>query len=482
MSEEVSQLVSAAVSGAEQGQTAFADKLPLVLKSFSAAQVRDQFLPFLISWLPSNNRAAVLKVAEHVLAISESAGGLKPVAPLIELVIAGDDPRVSEKVAQDLQKFKADAMVDELVKVLVESRFDSVRRFTAQIVLLSPKDSFIEQTCETLSRDKAFIVRDSVGHILRSLKTDIAAKLVPTLVKDPHSRIRGFLACDLAQEPFFFDLVAGPLATDSDWSVRAALATSLGKTKDLAKAASLCERLSKDGVWQVVLCALRSLTQILTANKDFAFALESPDELLRLIRCDRNPLKLVVIDCFFAQHNLEAASVSQLLTAVTREPSVVKLHFLEEITKHKEFASVVSEHVTRLVYELSGEQAWRVRLGVVQVLKGLADVLGQPGVANDFKDLCVRMLDDEAFLVKKAAIQHLSDVYLREGDEIPSLVGVLKKDNSFRKRQAAIGILQFMKEGTQSEALKQKIDAELKELANDPINNVAYVAKEVLHE
>ena len=90
------------------------------------------------------------------------------------------------------------------------------------------------------------------------------------------------------------------------------------------------------------------------------------------------------------------------------------------------------------------------------------------------------MLDDEAFPVRKAALQHLANAYLKEGEAIPELVERLKVENSFRKRQAAIGLLVFMKEETQSDSLKQKIDEELRGLVSDPIVNVSYVAKEVL--
>lgn len=480
MDSEVSQLVSAAVSGSEQGQNSFADKISTVLKSFSANQVRDQLVPFLVSWLPCNNRKAVLSIATHMSEICESAGGLRPVAGLIEKIAAVEDKQATEKLYDAIKRYKGDEMIEELVKALVPSKFDAVRRFAVEVVELAPKDAFIEQTCSTLAQDRAFLVRDAVGRVIKRVKPEIAAKLVPILVKDPNSRIRGFLAVDLADQPYFFDLVVGPLSADLDWSVRAALATSLGKTKEIAKAAPVCGKLIKDGVWQVILCALRSLTDILTSNKDFEFTLDAPQELIHLIKYERNPLKLAVIDCFFAQRKIDEAAVRDLLGGVVQETSIVKLHFLEEITKHKEFASVVSECVTKLVHQLSTDSVWRIRLGVVSILKDLAAVIGQPAVTEDFKELCVRMIDDETFPVRKAALQHLANAYLKEGEAIPELVERLKAENSFRKRQAAIGLLVFMKMETQSDSLKQKIDEELKGLVSDPIVNVSYVAKEVL--
>ena len=480
MNAEVSQLVKAATSGSDAGQSQFAENLGCVLQALAPNVVRDELVPFLVSWLPPNNRKAVAALAGHMEQLIKAAGGLKPTAPVIERVVAVEQSAIEDKVFEALEKFKGDAMVDELVSCLVTSPFDCVRKFVVRVVSLASKEGCIEKTYEALVSDKAACVREAVARTVKNLKPEAAAKLVPTLVKDPQSRIRGFLANGLFTQPYFFDLVAAPLADDHDWSVRAALATSLGKSTEIAKAAPLCRKLARDGVWQVILCALRSLTKILTSNPSFEFSFGPPQELIDLLDAtSRNPLKFAIIDCFFAHSKVSADAVAALFTRVLREPGEVKLRFLEEIAKRKEFVSAVEDQILKVVTDLAVVQKqWRLRLGVVTTLKALSGVVSK-STSDSFTELCVKLIDDEAYMVRNEALKHLAGVYLKESESIPELFNTLKAD-SFRKRQAAIALLTYMKNEAKTEAFKRKVDEELKPLLDDPISIVSFVAKEVL--
>ena len=483
MNTELSQLVKAATSGADAGQIQFAENIGRVLGGLAADVVRNQLVPFLTVWMPFNNRKAVGAIAGHIEEIAKAAGGLKPIAAVVEKVVAVEAPEIEEKVFSAVEKFKGDEMVDELISALVLSPFDCVRKFVVRVVGFASKDAVVEKTCETLVVDRAACVREAVARLLKSLKTETAMKLVPVLAKDAQSRVRGILVSSLYEQPYFFDLVATPLVADHDWSVRAALGTSLGESKEVAKAAPLCSRLAKDGVWQVKLCALRSLTRILKENPALEFSFGLPRELIDLLdAANRNPLKFAVIDCFFAQSKVDAASVDELFTRVLREPHEVKLRFLEEIAKRKEFASAVEDKIVKVVTDLADDKKqWRMRLGVVNVLKALADSMSQTAT-DSFSALCQQLIDDEAFLVRSAALKHLASIYLKQGETVPELFNTLKGSDSFRKRQAAIGLLKFMKEEAQTDAFKQTVDEQLKPLLDDPISNVSSVAKGVLNK
>ena len=114
------------------------------------------------------------------------------------------------------------------------------------------------------------------------------------------------------------------------------------------------------------------------------------------------------------------------------------------------------------------------------LLDGLAQVIGNSDITKEFMSICETMVDDSAFPVRQAAIEHLAANYVREGDSIPAFLEALRKQDSYRKRQTAIGILATMRKLTTSDTLKQKIQTELESLVNDPINSVALVAKRAL--
>ena len=479
MNEEVKKLISDATTGTDSGQRAFAEKIPIVLQAFNASQVRDQFIPFLKAWMPYNNRTALLGVAKFLADIARAAGGLKPVAPIVESLFASETAPIDKAVIESLEQFKGDSMLEELLSTLLPSRFDAVRRGVVKVVKFVANEGFMSRTYRALAADKAFCVRYAVAEAVKDMKVEHAQEVVQTLVRDQHSRIRGLLAHDLYGHDYYFKQVATVLARDMDWSVRSAVAVALGKAKGIQEAAPLCAQLIQDGVWQVQVCALRSLTQILTQNPTFQYTLPGP--LVGLLDKPGNsqPLKLAVIGCFFAQRNLDQNSISEIMTRVLREQSEVKLEFLQVLAARRLVAGLENA-ICNIVRELREDDKWRIRLGVVSILGKLAEVIGKPEIAADFMNMALKMTNDKAFPVREAAIAHLAANYVKEGDNLPDIISRLKKKNSYRKRQAAIGILVEMRKLSQSEALKEKIQNELKFFEADQVNNVALVAKQAL--
>ena len=476
MNEDVKQLVTAAISGTEQGQKKFAENIPAVLKTLDAASVRDQLVPFLRSWMPYNNKPAMLALSSHVGELARSAGGLKPVACIVQCLLATESLEVESQILSALEGFRGDAMLEELIQTLLPAPYDFVRAAVVKLLLLVGNDGFVQRTLQTLATDPAYLVKYAVAEAMKKVSATTAQEIVPVLAKDRHTRIRSLLAHDLYDQPYYFSFVPA-LVKDSDWCVRATVATALGQTKEIEKAAPLCEQLIEDGVWQVQTCALRSLTHILTENPSFDFELHV--QLVSLLDDSRNPLKLAAIDCFFAQRKVDQTAVGQILARLGKEPGEVKLKFLEAC-KCRSYGGALADTVTTLVKELCQDPKWRIRLGVVSILDGLAQVIGNSDITKEFMSICETMVDDSAFPVRQAAIEHLAANYVREGDSIPAFLEALRKQDSYRKRQTAIGILATMRKLTTSDTLKQKIQTELESLVNDPINSVALVAKRAL--
>jgi HEAT repeat protein len=138
----------------------------------------------------------------------------------------------------------------------------------------------------------------------------------------------------------------------------------------------------------------------------------------------------------------------------------------------------VSKAVTEIVNQLGKDQKWRIRLGVVQQLLPIAEKLKNDAVSAEFTTFCTRMLDDEAFPVRNAAIAHLARTFAG-ASAIPELVNTLAQTESFRKRQNAVGILREM-HPIAAAPVKGLIVAELERMRGDGVSNVSFAAGQAL--
>ena len=476
MSDDIRKLISAGISGTESGQKDLADNIPALLKRLEPSLVRDQLIPFLCTWMPYNNTPAIVSISFHRSELANAAGGLKPISSLIQCLISTELPEVESSIAASLVTYKGDSMLEELISSLLTTHFDFVRAWLVKLLPLVQNESFVRRTLHSLATDTAHMVRYAVAKVLPKTHVSVSEEISQILVKDKQGRIRAFLAHSLFDQPYYFTF-AGRLATDSDWSVRATVATALGKTQNLQQAASLCEELIDDGVWQVRTCALRSLTRILTDHPEFSFELSV--NLVDLLDEPRNPHRFAVIDCLFAQRTVSQDLMCRIVGKIGREPGEVKLKFLEAC-QARNLTGLLRETLNVTVRELYRDPKWRVRFGVISILGKLAGAVEDSTVAAEFMNICQEALDDTAFPVRDAALEQLAADYVKEGDEIPAFVQELERMQSYRKRQAAICLLGKMRRMTTSDTLRAKIQAELEGLAEDPVHNVALTAKHVL--
>ncbi|KAK8884000.1 hypothetical protein M9Y10_043103 [Tritrichomonas musculus] len=488
----VNRLISAALDPSEVTQAQFAANIPTVIAPFSPAQIRDSFLPFLTTWLPKNNKTITQNVANHLNAIVKAAGGLAPSAGLIEALISSEEPNTLNKIVESLSAFKNDPMIDELITRLLLSQYDTVRSFIPKLLPISSSEASNLKFCQTLARDKSFIVRFALAEYLPSLPDKDMQQVSQILIQDPQLRIRAYLAVACIKLPTFFKDIAPSLLKDIDWSVRASLATQVVSALDPEQAASIATKLVDDNVWQVKLCALQSLTKLLDKSPPIKYnqGLNVISTLSELISFPQFSLKAAVIDCFFAiaMHDGDSIPIDKLKPfvndLVTNQPPNVKLHFLNTIasTKKQEFAALIENKISSIVDALSRDDKWRVRLGVVEELQALSALMPNSKCAADFATLCLRLTEDEAYPVRMASIKYLSAQFASEGTNIPACVMQMKAKDSFRRRQTALLILSEMRKATNDTDFKDHLLKEMTSFKEDSCRNVSLLANKLIEE
>jgi HEAT repeat protein len=329
------------------------------------------------------------------------------------------------------------------------------------------------------TKDVSCLVRFSLARALRNIQAAAAKDLITELAKDTSGRIRAVLANDLVGQPYYFDFVAPLLEKDLDWAVRCALASALEKSKSVAKAAQLCAKFMDDAVWQVQCAALISMTKILSQQPKQNVALHLP--LLKLAKSPHLPLKTAALNCFFAHKTQDDAKFIEFCEEVWKGPRDLQLRFLELIAESPMVQSI-QINVMKLIDELALEIRWRTRLSVIAALRPLETTLKNPDVKLFFTNLCLKLMEDEATPVRDAAMMHLALGYVSESDKIPPLVDTLKASNCFRRRQAAIGILNAMYRVTKRADFRERIVNVIRTFEADPVDNVSLLAIATVRE
>lgn len=490
---DITQLVALATDASESAQMQFAGGIAQIAQALPPPIVTGQLIPFIVSWLPRNNAAVAAAAAGALPELRAAAGGAAPLGELIEALVASERRAVCERVLDAVARMQCDdAEVAQLAKCVARSRFDGVRVFAVRLLDLARGSGAKAEVCLELARDGAFLVRMAVAERIPQLDEADAERVARELMGDLHARIRAYLPVACAQKGFFYGLIAEQLAGDPDWSVRASLANSTMSTRDRARACAVVTKLISDRVWQVKLCALRALTDLLNSKADLEFndSLSVLSMLSSLIQTKQYPLKIAVIDCFFAISNYCNGEVPldklQQFTdhLVLLEKPNIKLHFIELIanSNDKKMLALVKSNIGAVVEALSKDEQWRVRLGVVNNLHKLFEMLPDVSHKNEFYKVCLRLSDDEAFPVRMAAIQYLAIYFVSEGNEIPSFVQEMKVKDSFRKRQIALQIMNEMMKLTEDKAFKEELLSQMKSFMDDECNNVALLAKKLVEE
>ena len=139
--------------------------------------------------------------------------------------------------------------------------------------------------------------------------------------------------------------------------------------------------------------------------------------------------------------------------------------------------ALISKRICKIIETLLHDEKWRIRLGTIQILQPLSQVLSQEE-SKKFLEFCKDQTEDFAYGVKEAAMNYLSDAFLNEKvTDIPKWIVEMGKADNFRKRQAAVVIMGMMAQKTSDQALKAKLIASLKTFLKDPCTNVSYLAQ-----
>lgn len=487
---DVLQLFNLAVANDENSQLQFACNIPVILEAFPQEWIENQFISFLANWLPRNNKKIVPVVVESLSQIISAAGSLFACATFIEALLSPNVTEITKRVCAILSQIKDDPSSVNFLLALCSSKYDCVRAFVPSILVIVDSAENQRNILSRLVYDGAFIVRHATTKAITLLPDDLALLVTQTLANDQNARIRAYLPVICSSRPFWLTSVAPTLITDHDWSVRASVASELIKCNDCENAFTFASHLINDGVWQVKLCALRSMTNLIrriqsTEINGAEEILSVLSEVIKLFH--QFSLKIAVIDAFLSiiiksETYLNSPQVVPfILDVLKNQPKQACLHFLQAVVKSQQASliQIFRADLFTIVDSLSKSDLWRVRLGIVRLLSDIYRIVSEPEIMTHFTTLCFQILNDEATPVREQAAIQLSNFSAFSGSEtIPQFFIDLSKSDSFRKRQAAVRIIQYLFKKSSIEFQKVLL-TELEKFMNDPCDNVVEFAKYV---
>jgi hypothetical protein len=483
-------LFDLAVSSDEPSQLEFLAGIPTILSSFPSDWISGSFLPWLSRWLPPNNARLAAASLPHLASLIRSAS-LAAASALVETLLSPGDPHRTASVVAIVLEFRGEPTAAAFLSTLSQSPWDPVRAAAPQLLGILESDSDRQGVLSVVLQNAPFKVRYSVAKSVPSLSADLAALVLSTLLTDLNGRIRGLLPFVASGRDFFFAAVAPAAIIDHDWSVRAALASALPAAPDPLRAIEIGARLLGDGVWQVKLSALRSLTQII--EKIESGTEISGADAIRVILADTRAryqiptLKKAIIDLFIALYTRAPAAEDELFVKelVTKEEASVQLHFLTKAAQLRSARLLVfiEPSLLGIVHQLSKSERWRDRLGVVELLSDLFALLGKEELREPFAAFCLVLVKDEASLVRNAAVKQLvnvADSAVANG-QLPAPIAQLAASATFRERQAAIMLMQEMYTKTVNPADRNLLRAELQKFTlENEVPNVLSLAQSVI--
>lgn len=480
-------LFEKAVSPDENSQLEFAFNVDVIMRSFPAKFISQEFFPFLATWIPRNNTKIVGAIAQKVDVLASVPDAVVSFAPVVESLLASENKQVSKIIRGKLMASGLGGDRLSFFRRLTSSPLDFVRAFVPSILTLLPSIDDKRTICSSLIYDTAFKVRFAACSVIPALPIDLGQQIALSLCNDPSSFIKSFLPVVCTPMPFWFSIVPH-LVNDHDWSVRASLAKELTKAVDISNALLFATQLTEDSVWQVNLCALNSITEILSKNtvKEFDFMPRLLETLIRILPYPQTSLKNAVIDTFLAIYPSGVLNQEKVIgfinDIITKQPPNAKLHFVNAISggKYNSILAIIHNNIYRVVVSLMGSEQWRVRLGVVHALSALSN---DAELRTSFSELCLKTLGDEAAPVREAAAEELAKFFIanRAGKLLPDCFDELKQSPTFRKRQAALALLANIAKFSSPEE-KVKLVAEMKAFQNDSCNVVANLAAKYIEE
>jgi HEAT repeat protein len=480
-------LFEKAVSPDENSQFEFACNVDIIIHSFPAKFIAQEFFQFLATWIPRNNLKIVSELARKVDILASVPEAVASFAPVVESLLASENKQVAKTIRDKLKASSLGGDWLSFFRSLAASPLDYVRSFVPSILDLLPSLDDKRTICSTLIYDAAFKVRLATCSIIPTLPTELGQQIALSLCNDPSGFIKAYLPVVCTPMPFWFSIVP-KLINDHDWSVRASIAKALTNATDIQNALTIATQLAEDNLWQVNLCALKSITKIISKNavKDSDLYPRILEALIRLLSYPQTSLKNVVIDTFLAIYSLKALNQEKVVSFVndiiTKQPPNTRLHFINALSsgKYSTILAIVHDNLQKVVVSLMRSDQWRVRLGIVNALSTLSD---DPELRKSFSDLCLQALGDEAAPVREAAAEELAKFFIAnpDGKLLPEYFADLKQSQTFRKRQAALILLKNIAKSSTTEE-KEKIVDEMKAFENDPCNVVADFAKKCMEE
>jgi hypothetical protein len=400
--------------------------------------------------------------------------------PLFEALLSGDaaDPAILSRI---VAASASDDTLLAFISQLCQSPYDSVRAFV--IKSDEEKAALLEALVASYS---PFCVRYACVKALSAFADAVAHRVVSALQTDPAGRIRAAVPAVASGRSFWLGGLSGKFASDHDWSVRASVASSLVLCQNVAAAAAVAAALLADAVWQVKLCAMRSLTAMIPRIDG-----EVPD-VRRSISDIRSRfhapvLKKTVVDVFLAAYARAPRPEDGgfVIDTVTKEPIEVQLHFLGRAVAMRSAAlvSVITGQLVVIVNRLAKSELWRERQGVTDLLSDLLELSGNEKLRGDFCELCFRMIKDEAWPVREAGVRQLAnmaDMTFVDG-QLPPAVAKLAKSATFRDRQSALLLIELLVQRGVDDRQKTVLAAEVAKFAvESECPNIISLANSVL--
>jgi hypothetical protein len=478
----------------EPSQLGFVAAIPSILSAFPRDWIAAKFLPYLAVWFPPNSKAVAGALLPHVDALVRAAS-LSAAAPLLEVLFSSNDPPFTDSLVTIIVSFTDDPSALPLLSALLKSPWDAVRAaIPALLPLLRDDAQKLAIFSELLVNGSPFRVRYAAARAVPRLSAEPARAVVTALLADPSGRIRGLLPVVSAGHPFFLTAVAPEAAKDHDWAVRASLASALLHAGDALAALAIASGLVSDGVWQVKLCAMRALTQIIRKLEP-GVPIPGADAIQKVLSVVRSSyhfqtLKKAIVDLFLAIHTRGAAAgdsdfVEALVGPQSTEERSVQLYFLAEAValRAASLLATLADSLLELLRRIARSELWRDRLGLVELLPDLLAVSGRADLAALVTGLCLGLTKDEASLVRVAAARQIARLAPQEfaNGEVPALVQRLSASQTFRDRQAAVVLIREIAPAASPEqrALLVAALAELAAPAECP--NVAALAQDAIN-
>ena len=476
---QIFQLFDKATSPDESQQLEFVRRIPEILASFNQNWIITKFIPFLENWLPKDNEKILSALIINIPQIVSAVGSIFNVCPIIEQILIADNQDIVKQLLPVIMQFEHDPTCFQFVAQLIVNEYDCVRAFVPLIINLAGNDENKSKIFPSLTYDPSFRVRVATAKIINSnINDDLGIQTALTLIEDNHPKIRAFIPVVATPRQFYGIYILPKIVSDFDWSVRASVAQELIHCTDFDIAVQYCMTLAADPVWQVRLCALKSLRTLLTNSKSTSISQEFIKLLSDTLKFPYISLKKCVIDLLL--HNFP--KVMNLVDVFWQQDNEMRMYFLSQINAKNIHKLIPKNRIIEAIDGLIKSDDWRIRKDATELFIAAAKSYNDQQIAGQLSEICVNLLADEAAPVREAAALQLAEFTSLNGIEQnwPKFISDLEESDSFRLRQSAISILNGLVQRSISPNTKEIIISHIRNFTKDPVSNVVEYANFVL--